>query len=136
MRALEFRAWDTKRKTYDHEELLLAPNGDILASRWQELCEPESVYIIEPFIGLKDKNGQKIYKGDIVTFMVERFDSITLGFDSEQWHTAVVEWNQDDACYSFMDGDEPFSVQYEVEVIGNIHENKEILETKNEIREN
>jgi uncharacterized phage protein (TIGR01671 family) len=83
---------------------------------------------IEQYTGLKDKNGKEIYDGDIVTFMVEHFDNITLGFDSEQWHTAVVEWNQDDACYSFMDGDEPFSVQFEAEVIGNVHKNPELLE--------
>ena len=80
--------------------------------------------------GIKDKNGQKIYEGDIVTFMVERFNNVTLGFESEDWHTAVVEWNQDDACYSFMVRDVPFSVRYEAEVIGNIHKQPELLEAK------
>ena len=83
---------------------------------------------IELSTGLKDKNGQKIYEGDIVTFMVERFNNVTLGFESEDWHTAVVEWNQDDACYSFMVRDVPFSVRYEAEVIGNIHKQPELLE--------
>ena len=91
--------------------------------------EPLNVEIELP-TGLKDKNGREIYEGDIVTFMVERFNNATLGFESEDWHTAVVEWNQDDACYSFMVRDVPFSVRYEAEVIGNIHENKELLEAK------
>ena len=60
--------------------------------------------------------------------MVERFNNVTLGFESEDWHTAVVEWNQDDACYSFMVRDVPFSLRYEAEVIGNIHKQPELLE--------
>ena len=86
--------------------------------------------IVEFQTGLKDKNGQKIYEGDIVNIMVERFNNVTLGFESEDWHTAVVEWNQDDACYSFMVRDVPFSVRYEAEVIGNIHKQPELLEAK------
>ena len=85
---------------------------------------------IELSTGLKDKNGQRIYEGDIVTFKTELFNSVTLGFEGEDWHTAVVEWNQDDVCFSFMERDAPFSVRYEAEVIGNIHQNPELLEIK------
>lgn len=131
MRALEFRAWDIKRKTYDHEEILLSPNGDILASRWQELREPESVYILEAFTGLKDKNGHKIYNGDIVS---EEFE-----YGGEKTKTIwQVRWCDDEYAFelhyvsgfevddcSLVAGDEE-----DYEVIGNIHENKELLEIK------
>ena len=103
---------------------VLAPDN-----RSKRIGEVEDTNIIVEFpTGIKDKNGQKIYEGDIVTFMVERFNNVTLGFESEDWHTAVVEWNQDDACYSFMVRDVPFSVRYEAEVIGNIHKQPELLE--------
>lgn len=121
MRELKFRAWDTGAKRWASGVM------PVLTGLSLELKPAHSGIIIEQYTGLKDKNGKEICEGDIVTFMVERFDSITLGFDSEQWHTAVVEWNQDDACYSFVDGDEPFSVQFEAEVIGNIHENGDLL---------
>ena len=139
MRELEFRAW--KMHNGKLRRCVFSPFGILdYAHRHPEapVMHNQEVNdirdfmpdadVIEQSTGLKDKNGQKIYEGDIVTFMVECFDSTTLGFESEQWHTAVVEWNQDDACYSFMDGGEPFSVQFEAEVIGNIHENPEILE--------
>lgn len=103
---------------------VLAP--DNRSKRIGEIVETN--IIVEFPTGLKDKNGKKIYEGDIVTFMVERFNNVTLGFESEDWHTAVVEWNQDDACYSFMVRDVPFSVRYEAEVIGNIHENGDLLD--------
>ena len=135
MKGLKFRVWDKIYKRY------VKPYAVCLDGRAIVITEPsndletlDSKRVnIEQYTGLKDKNGQKIYEGDIVTFMVERFDSITLGFDSEQWHTAVVEWNQDDACYSFVDGDEPFSVQFEAEVIGNIHETPGLLVEVNDV---
>lgn len=142
MRELKFRAWDSGRKTYDHEELLLAPNGDILASRWQELCEPESEYIIEQYTGLKDKNGKEIYEGDIVEAMIDGVWAIdnSLSFGKVKWKLEVIHND-----IRFMDvfrvigsKNAPGRIYYlfdkelsELEVIGNIHENPELLEAKN-----
>ena len=137
MRELNPRAWSIDgecwctRVDYDGYKEEWSGIVPVLApdNRSKRIGEVEDTNIIVEFpTGLKDKNGQKIYEGDIVTFMVERFNNVTLGFESEDWHTAVVEWNQDDACYSFMVRDVPFSVRYEAEVIGNIHKQPELLE--------
>ena len=139
MRELNPRAWSIDsecwctRVDYDGYKEEWSGIVPVLApdNRSKRIGEVEDTNIIVEFpTGIKDKNGQKIYEGDIVTFLVERFNNVTLGFESEDWHTAVVEWNQDDACYSFMVRDVPFSVRYEAEVIGNIHENQELLEAK------
>ena len=139
MRELNPRAWSIDsecwctRVDYDGYKEEWSGIVPVLApdNRSKRIGEVEDTNIIVEFpTGIKDKNGQKIYEGDIVTFMVERFNNVTLGFESEDWHTAVVEWNQDDACYSFMVRDVPFSVRYEAEVIGNIHENGDLLEEK------
>ena len=141
MRELNPRAWSIDsecwctRVDYDGYKEEWSGIVPVLApdNRSKRIGEVEDTNIIVEFpTGIKDKNGQKIYEGDIVTFLVERFNNVTLGFESEDWHTAVVEWNQDDACYSFMVRDVPFSVRYEAEVIGNIHENQELLE-KNDV---
>ena len=137
MRELNPRAWSIDsecwctRVDYDGYKEEWSGIVPVLApdNRSKRIGEVEDTNIIVEFpTGLTDKNGQKIYEGDIVTFLVERFNNVTLGFESEDWHTAVVEWNQDDACYSFMVRDVPFSVRYEAEVIGNIHKQPELLE--------
>ena len=88
-------------------------------------------FIIEQYTGLKDKNGKEIYEGDIVFFFTEHFDKATGGFDGEDEHNATVEWF--DSGFAFMDKI-PYDPNIECEVIGNIHENPELLEkeVKNE----
>lgn len=83
----------------------------------------KSAQSIEQFTGLLDKNGKEIYEGDIVRV------SLSNGHDREE----VVEWTADNAQYdvfcsdcghcSYIDG---HSADY-CEVIGNIHENPELL---------
>lgn len=85
--------------------------------------------IIEQYTGLKDKNGKKIYEGDIVFFFTEHFDKATGGFDGEDEHNAIVEWF--DNGFAFMDK-VPYDPNIECEVIGNIHENPELLGGQNE----
>lgn len=83
--------------------------------------------VLEQYTGLKDKNGKEIYEGDIVFFFTEHFDKATGGFDGEDEHNAIVEWF--DNSFAFMDK-VPYDPNIECEVIGNIHENIELLETK------
>ena len=80
--------------------------------------------IFEQYTGLKDKNGKEIYEGDIVFFFTEHFDKATGGFDGEDEHNATVEWF--DNGFAFMDK-APYDPNIECEVIGNIHENPELL---------
>lgn len=82
----------------------------------------------EQCTGLKDKNGRLIYEGDII--------SLFAGSQEE-----VVKWCEERGGY-FVDvrlsaesdwGPECLgNLQSTIEVIGNIHENPELLEEKNE----
>lgn len=86
--------------------------------------ETNGDYIVEQHTGIKDKNGKEIYEGDIVEYT-------TCYYGNEKRHRKVVEWKEWDSD----DFGEPHNIGYRdlseyMEVIGNIHENPDLLERK------
>jgi uncharacterized phage protein (TIGR01671 family) len=93
--------------------------------------------VVEQCTGLKDKNGRLIYEGDIVECFYDHFD----GNFTEKKVTGVVKWGvgewsvqnekKGDWYYlSYANYDEKHLQSDSVKVIGNIHENPELLEDK------
>jgi uncharacterized phage protein (TIGR01671 family) len=136
MRELKFRAWDSYHKefifdaqaTYDNQ---CRGKGSIHHESFQEVLEDEGC-IVEQFTGLKDKNGKEIYEGDIVEQFVcgvRQFKGMKCG-RSTIW---LVRWNEKECCFELhylngsLFGDSMLSDGDEYEVIGNIHENPELV---------
>lgn len=123
----------------------------------KEYNEPSSHYIVDPdtvgqYTGLKDKNGTKIFEGDIVQYLTyDDFDCqsvvkfgeykqdgscgeygarICLGFYVEVDNFTCPDWCENEPeCFSdYQKQQNILEIANECEVIGNIYDNPELLE--------
>lgn len=121
MRDIKFRAWDKSNKKMLYMNLcdknwyyteFNDENGCNCAQRIQQ-NDKYNLEIMQ-YIGLKDKNGKNIYENDIVKQTY--FDM--QGEKQEKIHEIIYENNY----FTFP------AVHINIEIIGNIYENPELLE--------
>ena len=122
----KFRVWlnKSKRYTINKDDIVLFPDGavgqfDIIG------CYDEKDVTVEFCTGLKDKNGKLIYEGDILQDSEQK---ILVKYDVNR-HCFMFEY-QDTRAYKPICDIDVLSGNFEV--IGNIHENADLLENKDE----
>lgn len=125
---MKFRIWDKETKYLDYNvrvntedkyekvEVLDAFND------WRKIKKPK--YILMASIGLKDKYGQEIYEGDILTdegvFENDYWDYAEICFDNDEYDYNIV-WKNEGIIEPIIDCDN-------YAIAGNIYENYELLE--------
>lgn len=117
MRELKFRVWDSDTCAYSDCAFMLDRSGGLwlYGTDGITLQANSTRFIAEQFTGLKDKNEREIYEGDIVA-LNEQIDVVDL--------SRFRYWlRNEDFGY---EGEGLISPDY-CEVIGNIHENPELL---------
>src|SRR5687768_657081 len=125
MREIKFRAWDGKEKQW-----LPAAVFGILGSgygihyngMWQTFDADR--FTVSQFTGLKDKNGVAVFEGDIV-------QPYTGGYKAE---ICQIKYLERAFCMALPEDTQKMDCvwYYDFEVIGNIYEHPELLDTKAE----
>ncbi len=121
MRELKFRIWDGIEKKYIYRlrDLPETLDWDYLTNTWtnekgltDKICQKlAKKLVLEQYTGLKDKSGREIYEGDIIKLADGAVGEVKFN-NGSFYHTAITKiigqlyWN---------------------EIIGNIHENPELI---------
>lgn len=136
MREIKFRAWDNHTKQWigdaKYDVIGLDFYGNLIKCH-TDSCESPLSYYDNPnielmqYTGLKDKNGKEIYEGDILTSSDWSCGCEVIykggGFTLKQGEsTSNLYANFLDAYGYYID---------DIEIVGNIYENPELLESNN-----
>jgi uncharacterized phage protein (TIGR01671 family) len=125
MREIKFRLWDSqKKKWYKNSDCLLELDGSITQIDVVNVYDDEEKYdfknrkdlVIMQYTGLKDQNSKEIYEGDICTiWMGSKQDN---PYVVEDLRELYLDLNHVDRYYRIT----------QIEVIGNIYENPELVQ--------
>ena len=121
MREIKFRMWDKYLNAYPKNSMDIAYLSDKKYG-----IQTGDRYILEQFTGLHDKNWKEIYEGDIVKYEADKESGIAI---IEYWPGSFIfNWiKQTTPSPSIIDSAFYFGCHSELEVIGNIHENPELM---------
>lgn len=146
MKEIKFRAWDKVTKIMAEVTRLRTGSTDDTIEIWyinrggeEMFCKPQKADIeLMQYTGLKDKNGTEIYEGDILIMFCEvlsvvRYDKAArFVYDDYGIRGSLTKhgWDYNAGGYGVVNtnGFEDFCDMSDIEVVGNIYENPELLE--------
>ncbi len=138
MRKIKFRAWDKKRKRFA-PEIEIFSDGSFLIGEIEDsysglvYWENKENHILMQYTGLNDKNGKPIFEGDICSIYKGTIDLLNTIVKFNPQHGGFGFYFE--SIKNFMDRGErsldlitPYWKKDHIEVIGNIYENKDLLD--------
>ena len=110
---------------YETQEMIVARDYRELAELFAGLDADDSIFS-EPMqsTGLLDKNGDDIFEGDVVSFSIDN------GWDYVVSENGLIIYS--DGCYQILENGIKYRInqclEEDIEVIGDIYQNKELVE--------
>ena len=136
---IKFRVWSYEDKEYRTDCNLTQVFNSMTGMPATVYGEEGDRFDIEQYTGLKDKNGKEIYEGDIVKAKIQGFWETgpnTICEGKATWNLEVIynEIRYMDVFHILGSKNAPDRIYYlfedklsDIEVIGNMHENPELL---------
>ncbi len=130
-REIKFRCWDNKENRYVRIQNLNFVDNQPSSVSYHKKGHKGFTntrypnFILEQYTGLKDRNGKEIYEGDIVTMEYDLDD-----LESDDYYLITFS----NGCFRVGNGyvNEAGPYLSDWQVIGNIHENLELIGGKDE----
>ena len=127
----KFRAWDSAKKEMFKDTFAITESGQVVVVEQEDVvCPPDYVFVdylvIMQSTGLRDKNGKEIFEGDILACKTDD-EVINLNVFWDEEHALFMfeskKYNEQEPLAELVENN-----TYPFEIIGNVHENPELLE--------
>lgn len=122
----KYRAWDSAKKEMFKDTFAITESGQVVVVEQESVASsPDYVFVdhlvIMQSTGLADKNGKEIFEGDIVKMSKDVYSEST-------YYEVVRHYGGAYRIESKQHGCELWLRHTDCEVVGNVYENKELLD--------
>lgn len=127
MREIKFRVWNNRYKCFEYWGHIEKGVFKGVPSGIDNIGIDETCNKSEQYTGLNDKNGKEIYEGDIIKY--EAMEEYGIGNIEYYLHVFHVMWSKKQNFHTptMFTSIKYLGCKKEVEIIGNIHQNKDLL---------
>ena len=129
----KYRAWDSAKKEMFKDTFAITESGQVVVVEQESVASSPDYVFVEHLVimqstGLVDKNSKEIFEGDILACKTDD-EVINLNIFWDEEHALFMfeskKYNEQEPLAELVENN-----TYPFEIIGNIYENRELLEDK------